>query len=290
MKESLIHSNRFFPTDQKTMIVTDPCESSFDNITAFVSAQRASILHFLYPIAAMRSNQLNTPLSQPLPQLVAICSFIINKALYFFTVSAFSISGNKDGGKRLLNQGNFRRSCRVQVDCQRSTFAICQHHPLRTLSAFGFSDEWAPFFAEAKLPSMNVSAHRNFPRSSSIPRNARQIFSHTPFSSHSFSLRQQVEGDGKWGGRSSHRAPLLATQRIPSRQPRFAILFRPPRLVGFCSRGRKGLIFLHCRSVNSDRYLGIQCESSFHLFKDSHYRQFIFMSNSLSRNKLQNRF
>jgi hypothetical protein len=49
------------------------------------------------------------------------------------------------------------------MSTDRDSAAIDHHHPLRTLSAFGFSKTWAPFFAEAKLPSAKLSSHSSWP-------------------------------------------------------------------------------------------------------------------------------
>lgn len=273
------------------MIMANPSKSSFNDISPFVSSQRTPVLQFFFsPIASMWSNQLNSSLSQPISECITISGFIVNKTFDSFPGSARPFAWHRNGSQSPLNQGNFRRSCRVQVEPHRNSFAIAHHHPLRTLSAFGFPNKWTPFFAGAKLPSINVSPQRNFPRSFKAARNACQAFIKTSFSSHSFNRLQQVEGEGKWGGKSFHRAPLFATHKMPSKHARFDTRLRPPRLDGFGSNGKKDLIFFHCRSVISDRILRIQQKSSFLSFGDSCCRQFILMCNSLSRNKLQNRF
>jgi hypothetical protein len=71
----------------------------------------------------------------------------------------------------------------------------------------------------------------------------------TPASCQSLKRRQQVEGSGYSAGRSRHLAPVLRTQRIPSRQARSSAGGRPP--LGRGGRGGiNGLIFSHCSSVN----------------------------------------
>jgi hypothetical protein len=71
----------------------------------------------------------------------------------------------------------------------------------------------------------------------------------TPASYQSLKRRQQVEGSGYSSGRSRHLAPVLRTQRIPSKHARSSAGGRPP--FGLGGRGGiNGLIFSHCSSVN----------------------------------------
>jgi hypothetical protein len=144
------------------------------------------------------------------------------------------------------------------VHSQRNTLAVCHHHKLRTLSAFGLTDACAPFFAGENVPSAKVSYQRKRRLMSSSARSARHAFSQTPSSSHRFNRRQQVLGEGNRLGRSFHRAPLRNTQRMPSNTGRLGIGVRPPLGESFGS-DNNGAIFAHCRSVNSDcsRAIGI---------------------------------
>jgi hypothetical protein len=127
---------------------------------------------------------------------------------------------------------------------QRNTRAVDHHHPLRSLSALGFSDSVAPFLAEAKLPSKKLSLQSSRPRSSSSCRKARQIANHTPRSSHVRNRLQQVAADGYSLGRSRHRAPVLSTQRMPSSTWRLSAQGRPL----LRNLGSSGLILSHCSS------------------------------------------
>lgn len=150
-----------------------------------------------------------------------------------------------------FDQRRFVRGRRGKLNSQRNTFAACHHHPLRTLSAFGFSDALAPFFAGANEPSAKVSSQLSLPCSSSSPRNLRQIFSQTSWSSQSRSRRQQVLGEGYCRGRSLQRAPERSTQRMPSKHRRSSARFRPPSFEGL-TFGSNGSIFFHCSSVSSE--------------------------------------
>jgi hypothetical protein len=133
------------------------------------------------------------------------------------------------------------------VDSQRNTLAVDHHHPLRALAAFGFPDSVAPFFAGAKLPSTKLSLQSSWPRRSSSARNCRHILSQMPSSSHRCNRRQQVAGlTPKSDGRSRQRAPVLSTQRMPSRTARLSFQGRPA--LEYC--GSNGSSLAHCLSDN----------------------------------------
>ena len=76
-------------------------------------------------------------------------------------------------------------------------------------------------------------------------KNARHISSQTSSSLHFPSLRQQVEGEGCFSGKSCQRAPVRNTHKIPSRQARLSA-HGLPRLL---SLGSSGSILLHCLSL-----------------------------------------
>jgi len=65
-------------------------------------------------------------------------------------LDAFGPESSQSG----FDQGHFRRSGQTKAACDRNPLAVVYHHQLPTLVAFGFSDG-RPFFAAAKLPSIN---------------------------------------------------------------------------------------------------------------------------------------
>jgi hypothetical protein len=150
---------------------------------------------------------------------------------------------------------------RGKFDSERHTLAVCHHHKLRTLSAFGLANLGTPFFAGANVPSAKTSCQSSWPASSNSARNARQMASQTPASSHSRSRRQQVVAEGYSAGRSFQRAPLRSTQRIPSNTSRSSIRRRPPRGDG-SSLGNSRLILNHCASVSSLSLITIEVPPS----------------------------
>jgi hypothetical protein len=117
---------------------------------------------------------------------------------------------------------------------------VDQYHPLRALATLGFADCEAPFLAGAKLPSRKISSHFKRPFPSSAPSSARHASSQTPSSSHCFSRRQQVAGDGYWPGRNRHGAPVLSTHNMPCRQSRFEAHGRPRLSLRLFGSGNSG--------------------------------------------------
>ena len=171
--------------------------------------------------------------------------------------------GDADRGEHDFRKFDFRRRGRSQVLSQRNTLAIDHQHPLCTVAPLGLSDPGAPFFAEAKLPSINASLQSRCPFRFNSPKNVRQIVGQTPRCSQSCKRRQHVAGEGYSTGRSCHLAPLRAIHRIPSSTRRLSAQGRPPRrLLG--NRGSKGAIFFRCFSVSIGPPRGI-CAPSCHL-------------------------
>src|SRR6202158_6440052 len=99
-------------------------------------------------------------------------------------------------GERGFRKCNFTGGGTFQPNSQRKTLTVDQYHPLRSLAPLGFTDCGAPFLAGAKLPSKKVSSHLSKPSPSSAPSSVRHAASQTPSSSHCFSRRQQVDGEG----------------------------------------------------------------------------------------------
>ena len=258
MKKRIIHGNITIPSNHKPAIISQPRERPLHFPASLISAQLAAIIILLtFVVTTVRTNQINTSLLQPLAQRITIVTPVCNQSLWVFSRPATTFSRDADIIQCLLEQRNLRRGRRIQVVSQRNTLAVDHHHPLRSFAPFGLSDAFAPFFAGAKLPSANASDQSSCPRWSSSERNALQAFSHTSCSSHSLSLRQQVEGLGYFLGKSLHGAPVLKTQRIPSNTLRLSAQGLPP-FFDFLSFGNNGSIFSHCWSVNFHLSLAIE--------------------------------
>jgi hypothetical protein len=251
-------------SNDQSFVISNPGKCSFDLPSFPISTKLSTILfRCFFAIRPMWANEIDTFIFKPVSQIITICCFIINKAFYLFAWAAATCTRNSYFCNRFFDERDFRGRCGVEKICQRNSFTIHHHHPLRTLSAFGFSDAEPPFLAGAKLPSAKHSSHFSLPFSSRADRYACQAFNKVPSSSHCHKRRQQVAGDGYSRGISFHRAPLRKSHKIPSNTGRFGIGFGPPLGEAFGS-GKSGASFLHCSSFNSGLYRHI-ARSSFRL-------------------------
>ena len=221
----------------------EPGDGPFNDPALAVDAQPPAI--FVGPvnsIVAVRTDERDAPSGQLLTQRIAVVAAVADQAV------RFAVPGRYARGERLLDERDLGRRGRGEAYSQRKTLTLHQYHALCTFPPLGGTDVRAPFFAEAKVPSMNAVSHASRPRASSSVRNARQMRSHVPSSSQRLSRRQHVAGLGYSVGRSHHRAPVFSTQRMPSITARLPIHGRPPRRLRG-SRGRSGSILAHCASV-----------------------------------------
>src|SRR5438270_731076 len=252
MKEARVGFNQtLMPSDQAAE-VTEPRERALHDPPPLVAAQFAPVLIRRLPVvAAGRDDRLNASPLQCLTQRVTVIAAVCNQPVRALVRSPrLTRPPDCNSVERLFQQLHFRRGSRVQECSQRSTRAIDQNHPLRALAALSLADFSAPFFAGAKLLSAKHSSQRIFWRSLSWAKNARHSSSKVPLSSHSLSLRQQVEGLPYCRGDSLHCAPVQRIHRMPSKQRRSSTRVRPPFALGL-RWGRCGRIFSHCLSVTA---------------------------------------
>jgi len=274
MKKATIDRQRTIVAYSQSAEIAQPGKGAFDNPSPLVAPQGATILRgWLAPALSVRDDRFNTTATQFFAQSIAIVATIHDHALGLLPRSSSAMAPpHADRRERFLDERDFRRGCRVKVVSQRNTLAVDHHHPLRPLTPLGFPDSVAPFFAGAKLPSINDSLHLSCWFSFNSLRNARQISNQTSCSSQSRKRRQQVEGEGNSSGKSHQRAPLRRIHKMPSSTLRSAAGGRPP-----CGRfrrfGSKGRIFSHWASVNSRPYRAIGPPSALLLGVITHFRQ-----------------
>jgi len=251
MEEGAVDGKKMIVADQHAAELTEPGIGSLNLPASFVAPQFPPI--FVFPrlvVLPIRSNQFDASPFPSLPQRVGIIAAISDHSLGFLPWPALR-PRDTDFFERGIRKRNFCRRGTFQPNSQRNTFTVSQYHPLCAFAALGFANPIAPFLAGAKLPSRKASSHFNKPRSSSTPSKVRQALSQTPCSSHCFSRRQQVDGEGYSSGRKCHAAPVCRIHSMPSKQRRFDTAGRPrPSLRRFGS-GSSGPISAHCSSVSS---------------------------------------
>lgn len=237
--------------DRQTPEAQQPGICSFDDPSAPIAAETASILIQMLPMRTMGDNQLDAATLQPLPQGATVVAAIGDNAggLLLRTSRARTAHGYR--GERRFREVALGEIGRRKVHSERNTRAVDQYHELRPLTLACVADASAPFFAGANVPSRKASLQSSWARPSNSLRKARQRDNQTSWRSHSPSRRQHVVGLGKCSGKSRHRAPVRSTQRMPSKHPRSGARGRPPRRwrLGF---GSSGATFAHCASVSID--------------------------------------
>lgn len=258
MEESLIDHYVSVPADDQAAIIAQPRKRSFYFVATSVPPHFASIVILAsLVIASIGTNQLDPAFGQTFAKRIAVVSSVGDQAIRIFPRPAAAFSRYGDAVDCAFQERHFRRGRAVQVVSQRNTLAVNHHHPLRALAPLGLADAVAPFFAGAKLPSINASDQSNWPFSSNSARKARQIVSHTSCSSQSRSRLQHVDGLGYSLGKSAHGAPVRRTHRMPSKTLRLSAQGRPPFL-DFGGFGSKGSTFFHCLSVSFQRSFAIE--------------------------------
>ncbi len=238
-------------TDQQSAELSQPGVGAFDDPSAFVASQFPAVLIASHCVVlSVGCDQFDAASLPSLSQRVGVVATIRDHPFRLLARPAFC-SRDADFLERGVRKRNFCRRGTFQPNSQRNTLTVSQYHPLRSLAALGFTDCRAPFFAGAKLPSRKASSHFRRPSASRAPSNVRQALSQTHSSSHCFSRRQQVEGDGYSSGKNRHAAPVCRTHRMPSKHARFDAQGRPRLSLLRRGSGNNGSTSSHCSSVNS---------------------------------------
>jgi hypothetical protein len=107
----------------------------------------------------MRTDPLNSALLEPQPQGVAVGGVVVDQPPWLRPRTAWA--GSRDGCllERRLDERDFGGGRWGNATSQTHPPAVCRHHEICTLSAFGFADVGAPFFAGENAPSLNALAH-----------------------------------------------------------------------------------------------------------------------------------
>jgi hypothetical protein len=227
-----------------------PGEGALDCISSLVAIPESVVLSInVSMILSMRRKKADASLSELFSMGIAVICLVSDHSLGSRPRSPGSLFRDFDVCDDLLQEPDLSGRGRVGMASQRNTLAIDHHQVLRSLASLRFSDSRAPFFAGMKVASTKDSSQSRIPPASNSERKARHMSLRTPASCQSLKRRQQVEKWGYSSGRSCHLAPVLRTQRIPSKHARSGTGGRPP--LGLGGRGGiNGLIFSHCSSVN----------------------------------------
>ena len=148
-----------FPANDHATKIMKPREQAFDFPAATIAPQRTTVLGDRFAaIPSMWSDQRHSEFLADLSvQRVAIVGFISNQSLRCLAQESSLESG--------LDEGRFIWRSADHVHGDRKTMAVADRHDFAAFAAASRPDSRAPFFAELKLASMNVSLKSSFPRS-----------------------------------------------------------------------------------------------------------------------------
>ena len=231
--------------DHQPTEVLKPGEQSFDLPTASVSPQWPTVLGGrLVSTAPVRRDQLDVSFSGQLRiQRIAVIRFVPHQPLG----QVFQ----KAGVQRCLHERHFMRARAADVNGERKTLSVCKAHDFGAFAPFGLAHAIAPFFAGAKVPSINPSLRSMPPRSRRSSAKAVRILTNTPDRLHAWKHRWQVLRGGYRSGRSAHGAPVRRIQRIPLSTSRRSWGGRPDLPGPALAFGRCCAIRSHCSLVRS---------------------------------------
>src|SRR5215470_6255268 len=155
-----------FPAADQAAKVVKPSEQAFNFPAAAVAAQFATVLGALpATIELVRGDELDAIFFlKALIQWVAVVGAVANHSLWFGSREALL-----DGG---FDERGFMRRSAGDAAGDRKTMAVCDRHDFTAFSSASRADSSAPFFAELKLASMNVSERSSLPRARRSSANA----------------------------------------------------------------------------------------------------------------------
>ena len=234
----------FVSNDQPPEILK-PGKQSFDLPPAPIRPQFSSILGFrsLSSLSMRRYNLNLALLKHPPIKLIAVIGLIANQFIR-------GILG-KTAVDGFLNQFHFVGRSAFNVSGDRNTRSVCNCHDLGAFAALCLADSKTPFFAGAKVPSMNASRISILPRSYRSSASSWVMRLKTPCLTHCWNHLWQVWYGGYRWGKSFHGAPVRRIHKIPLKTCLGSRPGRPRGSLGGVNSLIIGSIRFHCSFVMS---------------------------------------
>ena len=153
------------------------------------------------------------------PASVKRCAKPVGVSRLVIQKSFGTLSGNLDVNQCFdgVDLGDLRRDCECR---DRESLSLRHQQELGSFSLFGLTHLRPPFFAGENVPSPSACDQSSNFRRSSSSINLDHAVTSVPDSVHCLWRRQHVVKEGYRSGKSCHRAPVLRTQRTPSRHCR----------------------------------------------------------------------
>ena len=161
--------------------VLQPREEALDLPAAAVATQLAPVLRLVLPGRPMRRNELDPPGEHPGIQRVAVIAAIANESCRQRAEEARLQCG--------FDEREFAGVCTCDSNGERKTSTVCDCHDLGAFPFSGEADGEAPFFAPAKVASMNASVKSYPPAAASSRARSANTRYNVPFRAQSWNRR-----------------------------------------------------------------------------------------------------
>ncbi len=234
-----------FISDHQSPEVLKPREEALDFPPTLVSPEFAAILSpRLFTPPFVGSNHFGVSFTRQSPiQSVAVVGLVANQ-----TPRSLADEATIDGR---LNQFYFMGRSAFNVNGDRKTSSVCDGHDLGAFAASCLADSKTPFFAGAKVPSMNASRMSMPPRSCRSSASSWTMRLKTPCRTHCWNRRWHVWYGGYRCGTSLQGAPVRKIHKIPLSTSRGSRAGRPrPSFLGV-GEETMGSNRVHCSFVRS---------------------------------------
>jgi len=234
-----------FISYNNSSVILKPGKKPLNLPSAPVRSQLSPILGFgLFSSPSMGRNHLYTTLLlQSFIKWIAVIGLITDKFIWRIR-SKTAVDG-------FFNKLYFMRGGAFHTSGDRNTRSVCDCHDLGAFATLCLADSKTPFFAGAKLPSMNASRISIFPRSYRSLASSYKISWKVPRSVHSWKRRWQVWYGGYLEGISFQGAPVRNIHNIPFITSRAGFGFRPRGSFSGVVFNIMGSIRFHCSLVSS---------------------------------------
>ena len=234
----------FISNNQSSEVLKPGKEPFYLPATSIASKFTTILGAWFLPSPAVWRDQLNaTFLAKLLIKFIAIVSFIPDN----FIRGIFGKTAVNCG----FDQPHLMGRSAFNVSGDRKTRSVCDGHDLGALAAFRLADSKTPFFAGAKLPSMNASRISILPRSYRSSASSWTIRWKIPCRTHCWNRLWHVWYGGYRWGRSFQGAPVLRIHIIPFNTSRGSLGRRPLGSFNGVKDEITGSIRFHCSFVSS---------------------------------------
>ncbi len=234
-----------FVSNHQSPEVLKPGKQALNFPTAPITPELSAILArgFFAPFAMWRNHFNATLFEKLLIKAIAIIGFIANKLVR-------SIAG-KTAVDGCLDKLYFMGRSTFHMSGDRKTKSVCNCQDLGAFAALCLADSKTPFFAGAKVPSMNASRISIWPRSYRSSTSSWAMRWKIPSRTHCWKRRWQVWYGGYRWGRSFQGAPVRKIHKMAFRICRESRGRRPLGSFFGVKDTITGSIRLHCSFLSS---------------------------------------